>query len=141
MKLRYIALLTICAATTVYAKPKNQNVDAMYVIDGDTISIGSEIIRLKGIDAPELFSPGCMLEYQHAVAAKNFLVNLLQGKSWITVVRTPIKDKYRRTIGDVLVGGKSVAETMVTNGYAVPYYTNKNNRVRQDWCEYLRNHA
>lgn len=141
MKIRYIFAAVLCAASLAQAKPaRDPNDKTVYVIDGDTISIGSEVIRLKGFDAPELFSPGCTLEYTHALAAKKFLVNLM-SVPWVTIVRTKFKDKYGRTLGDVLVDGKSVSEIMISKGYAVPYYTNKSNTKRIDWCDYLRNHA
>ena len=80
-------------------------------IDGDTVRIGQDRIRLRGIDTPELTEPG-------GQAARERLEQLLQ--------EGPIKivphgqDVYGRTIADVFVNGKNVAEVLKNEGFVKP---------------------
>jgi endonuclease YncB( thermonuclease family) len=72
----------------------------IHTIDGDTLRMGSERIRLRGIDTPELNEPG-------GQAARQRLEQLLQeGPS--------------RTVADVFVNGRNVAETLKVEGFAKP---------------------
>ena len=79
------------------------------VIDGDTIHIGSERIRLRGLDAPELSEP-------EGQAAKERLGELLRSES-IQIVPHG-RDIYDRLVADVFVNGLNVAEMLKSEGYA-----------------------
>ena len=61
---------------------------AIHTIDGDTIRMGPERIRLRGIDTPELSEPG-------GQAARQRLEQLLQ-EGPIRIVR--IRERLRRTL-------------------------------------------
>jgi endonuclease YncB( thermonuclease family) len=79
------------------------------VIDGDTVRVGSERIRLRGIDTPELSEPD-------GWAAKQRLEDLL-GKGSIQLVPHG-RDAYDRLVADVLVNGQNVAEILEREGFA-----------------------
>jgi len=75
------------------------------VVDGDTFHTNGRrmAVRLAGVDAPELGTPG-------GSAAKTKLQGLIGGKE---VSVTPVaRDKYRRTVANVLVGRRSVNRAM-----------------------------
>jgi len=73
------------------------------VIDGDTFQGQRKtFVRLAGVDAPEIGTKG-------AVAAKEFLDNLVKGK---TVTYTEDAMSYGRIVGKVKVGSKSVNKEM-----------------------------
>lgn len=80
-------------------------------IDGDTLRIGPDRIRLRGIDTPELSEQG-------GPAARQRLEQLLQ--------EGPVKivphgqDVYGRTVADVFVNGKNVADALKSEGFAKP---------------------
>lgn len=84
--------------------------------DGDTITVlqGKQQvkIRLYGIDAPELKQP-------YGKKSKQFLANLIAGK--VVEVEENGKDRYKRTIGTVYLGGTDINAQMVANGYAWAY--------------------
>ena len=84
--------------------------------DGDTITVlnGKEQtkIRLFGIDAPELKQP-------YGKKSKQFLANLIAGEA--VEVEENGKDRYKRTIGTIYLGGKDINAQMVENGYAWAY--------------------
>jgi micrococcal nuclease len=83
----------------------------IYTIDGDTIRMGADRIRLRGIDTPELNEPG-------GQAARQRLEQLLTAGSIRIVPRG--QDVYGRTVADVFVDGRNVAEVLNQEGYAKP---------------------
>lgn len=83
----------------------------IHTIDGDTFRLGSDRIRLRGIDTPELNEPG-------GDAARQRLEQLLQQG---TIRIAPYgQDVYGRTVADVFVDGRNVAEVLVREGYSKP---------------------
>lgn len=80
-------------------------------IDGDTLRVGSDRVRLRGIDTPELSEPG-------GQAARQRLEQLLQ-EGPIRIVPHG-QDVYGRTVADVFVDGRNVAEVLAQEGYAKP---------------------
>ena len=80
-------------------------------VDGDTIRVGGERIRLRGIDTPELSE----LE---GPAAKRRLEELLRNGSIRIVPRG--RDVYNRLLADMFVNDQNVAETLIMEGYEKP---------------------
>jgi endonuclease YncB( thermonuclease family) len=78
-------------------------------VDGDTIRYGNERIRLRGLDAPELSEAG-------GPEARQRLADLLRSGT-ISVIPQG-QDVYGRTIADVFVDGRNVAEVLRQEGYA-----------------------
>lgn len=79
------------------------------MIDGDTIRIGSERIRLRGIDTPEMHEGD-------GPAAKERLEELIRNGSLDIIPHG--RDVYDRLVADVLVNGRNVAEILKSEGYA-----------------------
>lgn len=77
-------------------------------IDGDTIRVGGERIRLRGIDTPELS------EFD-GPAAKRRLEELLRSGPIRIAPRG--RDVYDRLLADVFVNEQNVAETLIAEGY------------------------
>lgn len=92
-----------------HAKPVG--IQRIVVIDGDTIRVGSERIRLRGIDTPELSEPD-------GWAAKQRLEELLRTGSLEIVPHG--RDVYDRLIADIFVDGHNVAEMLEREGFAKP---------------------
>lgn len=92
------------------------------VIDGDTIRHGERVIRLWGIDAPEI-NQRCLdhdgSEYQCGVASKTTLELLIQDKpltcSFIS------KDRYRREVAKCYLENIDIGGLMVSLGQAIDY--------------------
>lgn len=80
-------------------------------VDGDTIHVGGERIRLRGIDTPE------MSEFQ-GPEAKQRIEQLLRNGP-IRIVPHG-RDVYNRLIADVFVNEQNVAETLIAEGYEKP---------------------
>lgn len=85
------------------------------VVDGDTIRIGRDRVRLFGMDAPEMAQPGGDLSRAH-------LMRLIDGR---VVVAQPVAiDVYGRFVARVWLGGTDLSAKMVLDGFAV---------AMQDW--------
>ncbi|MDP9132675.1 MAG: thermonuclease family protein [Nitrospirota bacterium] len=77
-------------------------------VDGDTIRYGTDRIRIRGYNAPELSEPG-------GRDAALRLERLLQ-EGTINIVPHG-HDVYGRTLADVFVNGRNVAEVMTGEGF------------------------
>ena len=100
------------------------------VLDGDTIVIAGEHIRILGMDAPETFHARCDDELEFGDRATIHLMDIL-GRGPVELARRSGKDKYGRTLARVTVDGRDVATIMIRDGMAVPY--NGKGR-RKQWC-------
>jgi endonuclease YncB( thermonuclease family) len=81
------------------------------VRDGDTFIAGSETIRLRGIDTPEWGQP-------KSRAATARLATLL-GSGPVTIIPRA-QDVYQRTVADVYVGGRNIADMLRQEGFEKP---------------------
>lgn len=99
------------------------------VVDGDTIWLGGQRIRVADIDAPETHPPRCNAEAELGNRATQRLRQLLNGGA---ISLQPIdrdEDKYGRKLRVVLVDGRSVGGTLVDEGLARWYGSG-----RRAWC-------
>jgi len=101
------------------------------VIDGDSIEVAGQNIRLVGYDTPETYRPKCDYERAHGTAAAQRLSDLIASGQPIELVILPGKDKYRRGLGRLFVGQQDVAEILISEQLARPYDGGK----RTGWCQ------
>lgn len=94
---------------------------AAIVNDGDSITLGAERIRLRGIDAPE-YAQFCRrngADYACGREARNALVRLVVGNAvGCTGWR---RDRYGRLLADCKAGGRDLNRAQVEAGWAVAY--------------------
>ena len=111
----------------VPAKEKHKSetliIGKTYVIDGDTLKIANNRIRIEGIDAPELGQPAKdknRVVFDHGNRVRSDLIDKIGGKE----VEVTVKgyDKYERIIGLVTCDGKDVGEWLVRSGRAIAAY-------------------
>lgn len=117
------------------------------VIDGDTVDIdlylGFEIVlqdqrvRLYGIDTPESRTSD-EVEKKFGLASKARLKELLKNAEKI-VLQTHLdkhgddeKGKFGRILGDFLVDGVSVSETLINEHQAVAYFGQSKDDVQDE---------
>jgi endonuclease YncB( thermonuclease family) len=89
------------------------------VIDGDTLDVGGERVRLEGIDAPELAQtcPSRFFgKWACGKAAARELHRQVDGRDVSCQSRGT--DKYGRTLGVCFVGARDVNAEMVRHGFA-----------------------
>ena len=97
------------------------------VVDGDTIVVGDEHIRVHKLDAPEIRNAECSTEKALGLQAKAFVEGYLYDAE-ITITRTG-KKTWGRSEADVYVDGVSLTDTVIAHGYGVRWSGDKH-----DWC-------
>ncbi len=92
------------------------------VIDGDTIDIHGQRIRLHGVDAPEKGQPCHDAAGQAYRCGKNSARALDEfiGQSPVTC-HERTTDRYGRTVADCSVRGEDIELWLVRNGHALAY--------------------
>jgi endonuclease YncB( thermonuclease family) len=117
-----LALLSMSAPADAQAEPTL--VGRATVIDGDTIELKGERVRLNGIDAPEsaqLCRNAMRMRYRCGAASAQALNDLLAA-SRPTRCEFVERDRYGRFVGDCYrADGASVAELLVLGGWALDW--------------------
>jgi len=113
-------MITLAAALAIAVCP-SVGPRQTCVVDGDTVWIAGEKIRLLDIDAPEMQGK-CPRESALAIRARDRLVVLLNTRQ-VTIERQG-KDKYGRTLARLGVVGKM----LIAEGLASRW------PERKDWC-------
>jgi endonuclease YncB( thermonuclease family) len=81
-------------------------------IDGDTFAVGSERFRLRGLDAPETTEVGGFGAAQR--------LDLLLHEGPVLVIPYG-QDSYGRTLAEVYVNNRNVADLLKEEGYGKPH--------------------
>jgi endonuclease YncB( thermonuclease family) len=92
------------------------------VIDGDTIDVAGQRIRILDIDAPERRQP-CIGESGQSWACGIVAGEALRALigSMPVICESDRRDRYSRLLATCSVGGADVAEQLAATGWAVPY--------------------
>ena len=91
------------------------------IIDGDTIHIGNNKIRLHGIDAPEI-NQICTIngaDWECGKESKFYLENLIDLNNVICKVNDI--DKYKRYVAICFINNININKKMVQSGWAIAY--------------------
>jgi len=98
-----------------------------YAVDGDTLRVGRERVRIMGLDTPELHGR-CPREIAMARRAQARMGQLVAGG----VLLSPHgRDRYGRLLAVVRDrSGRDVAQVMIREGLARPYEGSR----RNGWC-------
>ena len=116
----FILILTCLIFATNFANSKTIFGKAR-IIDGDTIHIKSNKIRLHGIDAPET-KQTCKIDNQNWYCGKQStkeLKNLINNKKVECNVNDI--DRYNRYVAICYVNEININQWMVKNGWAIAY--------------------
>jgi endonuclease YncB( thermonuclease family) len=112
-----LALLLLTATPAV--------ADSVEVVDGDTIRVDGQRVRIWDYDAPER-PRTCMIngrEREIGLEATEGLKSILAGGE--LRCETKDRDRYGRTVADCWVGQQNIGEAMVRSGWAwaLPRYS------------------
>lgn len=118
-------------ALMLLAACQDATAQELVVVDGDTVRLGEERIRIEGIDAPEIAEPACLAELMLGELAALRLEALLDAGE-VEIVRTGV-DVNGRTLALLYVDDDDVGERLVAEGYA-DYWLGR----QVDWCTPLR---
>ncbi len=102
------------------------------VVDGDTIAIGKQRVRLWGIDAPESHQQCGRAQgpYPCGAQATVYLSSLLSAKPATWEIKT--YDRYRRAVALCMVAGTDISAAMVSAGLAVAFIRYSSDYVLQE---------
>lgn len=112
-----ILVAAFCAFSASISQSDTLHGHVVSIADGDTLTIldasNQQLkIRLMGIDAPEKKQP-------FGQVSKQNLSSMVFGKT--VAVEWFKKDRYRRTLGKVLLDGRDVNREQITSGMAWHY--------------------
>ncbi|WP_394730611.1 thermonuclease family protein [Altererythrobacter sp. GH1-8] len=100
------------------------------VVDGDTIWLRGEKIRIADIDTPEIGQPQCDAEYQLGMRATYRLRDLLNEGPWsVETIGFRDEDQYGRKLRVLTRGGQSIGDMLVQEGLARTW-----SGRREPWC-------
>jgi endonuclease YncB( thermonuclease family) len=121
--LRAMVVLLGLAGAAGYLYWSDQDVIAgvAHVVDGDTVRIDGTVIRLKGLDAPEMHQTCHQGSQSYACGevAKGALVRM--AAHGVMICRVAGQDRYRRTLAHCSVDGEDVGSKLVADGLAIGY--------------------
>ena len=104
------------------------------VVDGDTLRIGDDAIRLHGVDAPETHRPGCLDELILGLEASSFVAVVANSATSVAV--SPVEnspDRYGRVVARVAINGRDLGEMLIEAHLAKPWdYDGGEKKPR--WC-------
>ena len=118
-----VLLMVLCLAPSSNAYIRTIEGFVIQVSDGDTLTLetraGTRVrLRLYGIDAPEM-AKGTNSGQPYGEEARWALAEKVLRKSvTLTVLE---RDQYKRSVGIVLLGKRSINEEMVLEGWAWAY--------------------
>ena len=123
-----------CAVLLIWAGAAKAEVilaERIRVIDGDTIAVDGQRIRLVGFDTPETHFAQC--EYERALghAATERLAALMTQTGAVELVMLPGRDRYDRGLARLFVLGQDVGTLLIGEGLARVYEGGR----RGSWCE------
>jgi endonuclease YncB( thermonuclease family) len=110
-----VFLLAALAARPSFADVAGQAT----VVDGDTILVAGERVRLQGIDAPELHQTCTAYgeEWACGRTSAEWLKEHLNGRQ----VECHARDRYGRLLAVCYVGGENLNERIVREGWALDF--------------------
>jgi endonuclease YncB( thermonuclease family) len=146
------ALLIIALSNVYWNVPVDQNgltnaaPISIRVIDGDTVEIGGQHIRLVGFDTPEVGNHAqCAGERSLGARATSRLLQLVASEN-LEFRKVPCACRagtegtnacnYGRACGELRFGGRDVGAILISEGLARPYRcSGKSCPRRKSWCQ------
>lgn len=120
----------VCLFIAGPAKAERVEPSSIYVVDGDTVRVGADSLRLIGLDTPETYEPRCDYELALGQAATARLRELIVRGDGVDLIVLPGRDRYDRGLAQLFVGGKNIADILISEGLARPYVGGR----RLGWC-------
>jgi endonuclease YncB( thermonuclease family) len=125
------ALVGLLAVTVLIIRPSDAparapatgyasaGADRLAVLDGNTLRVGDQVVRLEGIAAPArgtVCQDGGSADHDCGVAAANALASLVRGIAVECTIHG--HDDHGRPVGDCLAGATRLSEALVAMGWA-----------------------
>ena len=123
-------MLTQATARVQTSTVESISPSRLTVVDGDTVRLAGDTIRLVGFDTPETYRAQCDAERVRGDAATERLRELLDQATAAQLAYLPRRDQYGRDLAQLMLDGQDVADVMVREGLARRY----SGGHRQSWC-------
>lgn len=129
----------VIAATFLLGSPgmaqaETLTAERIAAIDGDSVAIDGAEWRLQGFDTPEIARAGCEGERRLGILARARLTAMLAeafaANVEVEIVPTGERDRHRRPLGVLVIGGADAGALLIAEGYARPY----NGGRKKGWC-------
>lgn len=129
VRLSLTAFLIVTTISAAAAEPISAS--QIEIVDGDTIRVGGEKVRLVGFDTPETGAEaGCDIEIQRGnLAARRLEQLLISGQ--LDIRYRKHRDKYGRRLATLKVDGVNIGRALIREQLAVPY---KGSGYKMNWC-------
>ncbi|MEO1643465.1 MAG: thermonuclease family protein [Pseudomonadota bacterium] len=139
---RFLVVSCIVFSLTIPARgetlPGPIEAEVIRIVDGDTIKVRATIwvdqtvevsVRLRGIDAPEIYRPKCEAEKALARTAKQLVAAAAPVGSQV-LISDISRDKYGgRVVANILISdGETLAERLLAQDQAIP------DGAPKPWC-------
>lgn len=118
--LGFVAAIVCMPARAAEAWTETVPAGTLIVVDGDTVKIGRQRLRLTAIDAPEIEHARCRTERRAGERAKARVVELLAAEP-ATIRYSGRDDRYRRPLVDLSVPAGDLGAILMAEGLALPY--------------------
>ena len=119
----FLFLFFIFSQQNIFAKEINGKAR---IVDGDTVEINNNMIRLLGIDAFEI-KQECFkkdnTKYKCGEQSALILTAMTSGKPLSCTAEK--KDRYKRWLATCYIEKRDINQNMVLSGYAFSYKSNK----------------
>lgn len=119
VRMKQLVLAGLLALACAPARAETVDGDLFRVIDGDTVELAGERIRVVEPDTPEISKPRCNTELAKGLLASGRLRQLLKGT--VRIERSGRADRYRRTLASLVSSEGNVAGILIREGLAIPY--------------------
>jgi endonuclease YncB( thermonuclease family) len=132
--LKFVLVAPSLGVATVPAFAETVDGRRIIIIDGDTIDVRGERIRILNIDAPESFRSRCEAELKLALRTKERLAELLRAGP--VELNREGQDRYRRTLATLSVRQGDIGEILVRERLALPWQDGRDAKERRlkVWC-------
>lgn len=130
MKWPLTLLVFLILPPTAGAEPLDRS--RIEIVDGDTIRVDGEQVRLVGFDTPETGDENarCDEEREWGKRAADRLAELLESGT-IEIRYRKHRDLYGRLLGRLTVNGENVGAALIRERLAVRY---RGSGPKMDWC-------
>lgn len=138
--MRLLFLIIILCCNLQAQIPEQHDWKVTRVLDGDTVEVqvgflprelGDRLfLRIWGVDTPEKgWRAKSEHENQMGLAASEFTKNKVQNAKDVKITIISWDKFGGRVLGDLILDGESLRESLLKNGYARQYYGDK----KQNW--------